>query len=210
MISYGNVYKQGVEWLNQNAEENARLTILDGYMLAASPVWWREDISISPDYFSGLEQKGEYIMALYKPNQQAVFAQMYPERLLESVHEVKIDGVSLLKIYKNQGPVRQERRLEFKQGYGVIDLPKEVEITRLVVEGVSGCQGVTNAAVVDELVEFIDDEGRRVVYGLMERRQVGDRVEWWFPAERAARVRIQSRSGESCFNQGRLVEIWGV
>ncbi|MBI2009538.1 MAG: glycosyltransferase family 39 protein [Candidatus Chisholmbacteria bacterium] len=223
MVTYGNVYKQGVEWLNQQAEPEARLTILDGYMLAASPAWLRSDISISPDYFSGLDGAGEYLMVLHKPNDQPVFAQRYPERFLEPVHEVTVDGVGLLKIYRNEAQYRRygwekEEEVDFTVrrvpglGEEIIDigLEREARVTRVEVRQKGDCQIENTSAFTDELVSFDHEGGKKSVYGLQERRQTKAGGAWWFAGEAAARVRVWPQNELSCFSRGEITAVWVV
>lgn len=223
MVTYGNVYKQGVEWLNANAETDAKLALVDGYMFAASPLWLREDISLSPDHFSGLEQQGEYIMLLRRPNDQTVFAQRYPERFLRPIYEIQVDGVGFLHIYKNDPNFVREnwgkeealdqvkiRRIR-SVGRDIIemDLGETRQVTRIAVNISSGCEAHFSSPFTDELIQFIDQGSlkKNTVYGINERRKIGNTVEFWFPGESARKIDIHLQSLTSCFSQRDIIRV---
>ena len=97
----GNVYLQGVRWLNDNAEANARFGLPVGLASNIPTQFLRPDIGLGA-YFSGAAREGEYMMEMISvdfPPDRYNF--LYLDRFLEPVHEIVVDGVSLLKIWKN-------------------------------------------------------------------------------------------------------------
>ncbi|MDE2026162.1 MAG: glycosyltransferase family 39 protein, partial [Patescibacteria group bacterium] len=98
--SYDNPYKQGISWLNAHAEKNANLAYLDGTMVGIPSIWLRQDIHFG-SFFSGFSQKGEYVMSIVYPNPPKVFPYLYLDRFLRPVYTVNVDGVAILKIWKN-------------------------------------------------------------------------------------------------------------
>lgn len=152
--SYGNVYLQGVEWLNENAEENAKLAlpINTPYFIPRTKL--RSDIDFSNAYLSGDKHLGEYIMEHYFDwYPRTWFRYAYYETYLMAVYEIKVDGVPLFKIWKNSPEYLREgydkeipyhpktvkeesievAPEEFHRRI-TIDLGREVHITRLTLE----------------------------------------------------------------------------
>lgn len=217
-LTYGNIYKQGVKWLNENAEKDANLAHLDGSMFAISPLWLREDISISPNHFSGFDQKGEYIMALFNPLDPPVFAKRYPERFLNPVHTIEMAGVQLLYIYKNESKYLkkgfdQEKELKVvkmipqrtkEADFWKIDLGQDVKVIRIVVNGVQPqcIEGIKP----NELITFLPDLTK--AYVLNEKRDLGEsRVEYSFAAESASFIYIYPQNNESCFAKDKILSV---
>lgn len=217
-LTYGNVYKQAVAWINDHAEENAKLTYLDASMLAISPLWLRGDIRFSPEYFSGFDQKGEYIMQLTNSLNPPVFAARYPGQFLEPIYQVKVDGVPLLSIYKNNQtnvgthmidnvPVKEVKTMQ--GDYFVIDIGKRVRVTKIITS-----QALTEC--LSDNFEFIgfyqndfDNLDVANLFFLNERRSLGEGiVEYSFAAEPARVIKIFPRSDESCFAQGKDAHVY--
>ncbi len=109
--SYGNTYKQGVDWINANAEQGAKVTFLQGELQNVYPPSLRSDINFSKDNWSGSEKGGEYIIELTFNDTARAFPDKwdYVNNFLIPVYEVKVDGVPILKIWKND---RQHSRQE--------------------------------------------------------------------------------------------------
>lgn len=100
-ITYGNIYKQAALWLNKNAEKNARIAFLGGPLFALSSLDLREDINISPLFFSGFDREGEYLIALYSSIDLPVFGRRYLFRFLNPVQTIDVAGAPILYIFKN-------------------------------------------------------------------------------------------------------------
>lgn len=107
--SFGNAYFQGINWLNKNAEIGAKLVLVQGTPANAPAILLRRDINYlysdtsDKTYFSGDVKEGEYLIELtyndtHKPDSEIW---RYVEENLAPVYEVKVDGVPILKIWKN-------------------------------------------------------------------------------------------------------------
>lgn len=227
-LTYGNVYKQGVKWLNKHAEKDANLTIVDGRMFASSNLWLREDISISPYHFSGLDHKGEYIMGVFDPYNQPVFAARFPGKFLTPVHIIDEDGVPLLYIYKNDlehtknGFNHEDSTTDFKiksahlpiGDYIEVDLGKKVKVTRIILEGVSSKCNAENFVYVDEFIGFdsknlsTDLKPSDFLFALNERKLLSkEQVEFSFPAEETRMIKIYPKSEDSCFVDSKISSV---
>ena len=222
-LTYGNVYKQGALWLNQNAFKDANLTLYNGSMFAISPLFLRDDISLSPDHFSAFEQKGEYIMDLYNPFNPAVFAHRYPRKFLNPLKTILVDGFPLMTIYKNDPQFvkekfkKEEELLDFKINpvklsngqyfYIDLDLKRTIKVTRLILSNIS--DACLNASLSpDELVSFLPG---KEVFGVMEKKSLGQgKVEYEFAAEESRVVRIYPKSENSCFINGQISQVYFV
>ncbi|MBI4058812.1 glycosyltransferase family 39 protein [Candidatus Microgenomates bacterium] len=143
--SYGNVYLQGVEWLNQNAPADAKLGLPINVMTNVPRSKLRPDIYFSNSYPSGPQRQGEYVMEIahdWPPKSWYGFA--YYDMFLTPVHEIKVDGVSLLKIWKNDlahtKPGFEKEREYMVNNLGIkdniikIELKQEIFLTRLEIK----------------------------------------------------------------------------
>ncbi len=218
-ISYGNVYKQAANWLNKNAEKDANIAHLDGPMFALSPLFLRDDLSISPFHFSGFSQKGEYILSLSSGGEEenSVFAQKYPGNVLKPVRKIQASGADILTIYKNSpdnfkmdSKVLESSDFKFKpvftgaKPYFEIDLEKEVLVTGIkIVSKLPNCS-LEFAPYIDEFIVF--DSGAN--YGLQERNKLENgEIEFLFPAEKSRTIKIFPEYQLSCFNTGKITGV---
>lgn len=100
--TYGNAYLQGIAWLNQNAEPNSRFGLVSGNAQNISRATLREDIDFSNGSRSGYNQEGEYLMLMVvgQDPSSETFRYKYLS-LLDPLYDLRVDSVSLLKIWKN-------------------------------------------------------------------------------------------------------------
>lgn len=100
--SNGNAYFSAIEWLNKNAKENAKLTIPVGSISNIPRFKLRPDIALSPDYWSGPKNEGEYVLELtYDYEPMKWYSLKYLNTVLIPVYEIKVDGVAIAKLWKN-------------------------------------------------------------------------------------------------------------
>lgn len=101
--SYGNAYKQGVDWMNDNVEKNAKVTVLQGEIQNIYPPNLRADLKLSKDNWSGVKQEGEYIIELVFNDTAKTFYDKwkYVDNFLIPIYEVRVENISILKIWKN-------------------------------------------------------------------------------------------------------------
>lgn len=143
--NYGNVYFQGVEWLNKNAVQNAKLALPIVNMVNVPRIKLRPDIDFSNAYFSGSSKQGEYVMEMSNNwNPRSWYAYAYLDEFLNPVYEVKVDGVTILKIWKNSEQYLREEFKKTEQEYIVknfnvvdsilnIDLGQKILLTKLKI-----------------------------------------------------------------------------
>jgi len=100
--TYGNAYQQGVDWINKNAIPNARLglTIATQANIARNSL--REDIEYYNGSWSGTKREGEYEIELdYEWPFKYWYSFQYYDRYLDPVYVSSVDGVPLVKVWKN-------------------------------------------------------------------------------------------------------------
>lgn len=135
--TYGNVYLQGIKWLNKNAEPRARIALVTGNAQNISRLSLREDIEFSNGSRSGYNQEGEYQMVLIVGQDifGDTFRQKYLDSFLNEIYSVKVDGVPILKIWKNdkqyfkEGLDLKATPQRFKRMYSVKEGKKEILIS---------------------------------------------------------------------------------
>lgn len=98
----GNPYLQGVHWLNDNAEPNAVLTLPIGNSTNIPITTLRKDIIFANYLKSVVLRKGEYIMGLTYYEFSLPYEAQYPDVYLRPIHEITVDGVPILRIWKNE------------------------------------------------------------------------------------------------------------
>lgn len=219
LSSYDNVYRQGINWLNKNAEKNARLAFLDGTMFAISPLWLRSDISIG-SYFSGYDQKGEYIMSLEYPTLPSVFGYAYLENFLEPLYVLEADGQPVLKIWQNskeylKDGYREEIQLPGEQinvkkipnaNNGRIweaNLGSPKKITRLILKSDSICTQLSGvwSTLQQGQENFIKPE---------EINHGDGEIEIDFPGGSAENIRLLDTDNNSCLYGSEIRKIFSL
>lgn len=100
--SNGNAYYPALKWLNENAEQNAMLTIPVGSISNIPRFKLRDDISLSFDYWSGPAHGGEYVLELtYDYTPMKWYSLSYLNDVMKPIYEVKVDEVAIAKVWKN-------------------------------------------------------------------------------------------------------------
>lgn len=99
----GSVYKGGIDWINQNVERNSRVALVRGLLSNVPRIFIRPDIYFSESHYSGSKKQGEYLMEVTDYTWNLVVPQEKREYIetLIPVYEEKVDGVSILKVWKN-------------------------------------------------------------------------------------------------------------
>ncbi len=120
--TYGNASLQGVKWLNRYGVPNSKLALISGNAQEISRGILREDISLANGYRSGYNQTGEYQMLLTTGQVESseLFRYMYLS-YLNPVYDLKVDGVSILKIWKND-------KNYLKNGINLNETKEQIEV----------------------------------------------------------------------------------
>ena len=101
-FSFGSAYRSGIVWINENADQNANLVYAYELIPNIPRLWIRPDINLSNSNRSGYLRKGEYVITLtYQGTAQRSYYDSYLENFLIPVYESKVDGVAVVKVWKN-------------------------------------------------------------------------------------------------------------
>ncbi len=138
----GSTYRQGVKWLNAHAEKDAKLGFV--YELRSNiPLnEIRPDIEFSNQVRSAIKRKGEYIIGVtHESTQESAYHRKYLERFLDPVYVVDVDGVPLLKIWKND---MEHSKTEFQKEEKLVDVMDVFSQEKNLVVDLQKVQRVTN------------------------------------------------------------------
>lgn len=100
--SFGAAYRQGIVWINHNLPDGAKISYARELLPNIPMLWLRPDLKLHNSFRSGYLKKEEYVIGLvYQGVEETSYFDKYLDRILEPVYEVKVDGVPILKIWKN-------------------------------------------------------------------------------------------------------------
>ena len=223
--SFGNTYMQGVAWLNDNAPANAKLGLPIGNMVNIPRTRLRKDIDFSNDNFSGFTMEGEYEIELahdYSPKEW--FSYQYLERFLVPVYQVNVQGVPILKIWKNDlahaktgyGRERSLRvdKYHYKDGKMLIELAKPLNLTRLYISNQeAGCKPKFDGSLSLSLNgKNFRQEPETLAYPQMSANKLGinpDKTFFFlFPGKEARFILITGVDNVSCLADGSEVTVF--
>lgn len=140
-VSFGAPYREAIEWVNENAEPGAKLTLGFEILSNIPGVFIRPDIDYKSNR-SGYLRQGEYVISLrFDGAGQRSYFDMYIDRMLEPVYQITVDSVPILKIWKNDEQYLKPEwkneasiadiRLEKKENGLIFDVEKVVKLSRL-------------------------------------------------------------------------------
>lgn len=116
-FNVGSSYLQAVRWLNTHAEKNAKVGFVISTATNIPKTFFREDIEFSNGVWSDTQRKGEYLIeAVYNGwIREWYYASEYVDTVLLPVYEVKVDGVAIVKVWKNDNEHAIEKYLHTKE-----------------------------------------------------------------------------------------------
>lgn len=143
--SLGSTYRQGTAWINNNVEKNAKLSLVFGLLANIPLTDLRPDLEINTRYRSGLKREGEYAIDLvHSQTRENLYYRKYVERFLNPVWELNVDGVAVLKIWKND---IEHTKPEYQKDEIVIS-PKSIENEeRMMTVDLGGTRRITKIQV---------------------------------------------------------------
>lgn len=99
----GSAYKGGIDWINQHVQKNGRVALVSGFVSNVPRISIRRDIYFSELHYSGEKKSGEYLMEVvgYQWDKNVLQEKRDYLNTLVPVYEEKVDGVAILKIWKN-------------------------------------------------------------------------------------------------------------
>lgn len=130
--SFGAAYRQGIVWLNKNANQGAGIAFARELLPNVPKIWLRSDLNLQNGYRSGYLKNGEYVIALtYEGTDATSYFDRYLERSLNPVYIVDVDGVSILKVWKNDIEHTKE---EYKHEVEFFDYKTSYHKERIAIE----------------------------------------------------------------------------
>lgn len=224
--TYGNVYFQGVNWLNKNAEPGARIGLPIGTMANIPRLKLRSDIKFNNGYWSGPARGGEYEMEqVYDYPQLAWYSYQYYDTYLNPVYEVKVDGVTLLKVWKNDLAHTKKgfeteitypfKIISNKNGILNLDFGKTIALTRLVINHTSlSCDKQKGGSVSTSMdgTHWVG-ESETIDYPQVPPTAVGwtdNNFVFLFAARKARYLKLNTDLVNPCLLQSPEIEIRGL
>lgn len=105
----GGIYRKATVWLNEHAEKNAHIAVTFSEPADFYIPELRGDL-LADNSFSGYLQKGEYIIGLtHDTGLEDTYRVKYSGDFLEPLYIFSVDGVPLLKIWKNEKKHTKEK-----------------------------------------------------------------------------------------------------
>lgn len=164
--SFGAAYRQGVSWINKNAEQGSKVVMVNELLPNIPSIFFRPDLTFQNSFRSGYLRLGEYAITLvYQGIEERSYYDQYLEKFIEPVYQVKVDDVALLKVWRNDHahlklPVDEEIDTAVgveKDDVGVVfNLGERRRLSRLEIEySEKDCQ-VLQSGVVQ-----ISEDGKR-------------------------------------------------
>lgn len=100
--SFGAAYRQAFVWVNNNAEKGATVGFAYELMPNFPEIFVRRDLKLDNHSRSGSARWGEYAVTLtHQGSQNRSYYDNYLENFLNPVYQSGIDGVAVVKVWKN-------------------------------------------------------------------------------------------------------------
>lgn len=212
--SFGNAYWQAIEWLNNNSPPGSKLALIQGTTLNIPRIQLRDDLRFSNSYWSGIYRDGEYLIELtYNDKKFYPYAWEYVEKFLEPVYEVKVNGVAIAKVWKND---LSNTKSEFKKNEVifkdplvkhtgdrkvVLDIGRSVFLTRaIILYPEEDCHKIeaevsTSTNSLDWFYEKETIPTEQITY----REKESSRFEpFFFPGREVRFIKFETRDSNSC------------
>jgi len=224
--SYGNAYNQGVLWLNNNAEKNAKLGLLISTMGNVAKLKLRSDIDFWNGHWSGPKNLGEYSMELYfdwTPVNWYSYA--YYDTFLDPVYQVVVQGVPILKVWKNDPKyikpgfeyekMYKIKEVVIREGVAIVNLGEEIDLTKIVIEhSQKNCQKQKGGFVSLSLDgKNWKNELEAIDYPQVPPAAVGiddDTFVYLFAAKKAKFLKIDTGISNSCILNNPKFFVYGL
>ena len=218
--SLGSTYRQGVRWLNAYAEEGARVAFAFELMSSIPNVEFRPDIQFSNLYRSGPKMEGEYIIGItHEGDAKRYFNYRYSQRFLIPLYQVMVDGVPILKVWKNdiahadpeilkEGSSIRDIKTEIIGDKVFIEFPKVVRLRKItVLFREEGCEIPAGGQV------FMSNDGQSwaqsfsgtllesASYNWLKHHIEKGKLQYLFPDDRVRYLKITGNDETSCLRK---------
>lgn len=226
--SLGNPYRQGISWINKNAEKNAKLVISYGMGSNIPSVLIRNDIDFSNTYRGINHENEEYVIGLTnKSLYDNVYYSKYLEKFLIPVYEVKVDNIPILKIWQNNKKNTKEHLKNEKLYRGEVDLIKnnnsidldlgrELNLRKIkLYYNDQECKKNENEIIVYTSLDkktWLNPNNDPLGYHILSASvfKKDHTYLYYLTAERARYIKIDFANGQSCLNNTINKEIYAL
>ncbi|KKQ95745.1 MAG: hypothetical protein UV74_C0013G0352 [Candidatus Woesebacteria bacterium GW2011_GWB1_43_14] len=143
-FSFGAPYRQGANWLNENAPMGADVAYSYELIPNLPRIFLRRDLNLHNINRSGYLRNGEYAMTLtYQGTAERSYYDMYLEKFIDPVYQVTIDGVAIFKIWKNDSEhlkfnwsekLSNEAKVQKENNRLIFDLSEPRPLSRLEID----------------------------------------------------------------------------
>lgn len=100
--TFGAAYREGFSWLDKNAEKGSTVAFAFELYPNFPMLFIRPDIELNNRHRSGILRGGEYAITLtYQGIDKRSYYDTYLERFLDPVYQSMVDGVAVVKVWKN-------------------------------------------------------------------------------------------------------------
>lgn len=128
----GSTYRQGINWINEHAEPNAKLALLFENISNVDRSKLRKDIMVRNQFRSGIGRYGEYIIGVtHEGFFKEYYNYKYTQRFLNPTYKVEIDGVTLLAVWRNDAVHTKAEYLKPEKEVGNVKIEKENNLFRI-------------------------------------------------------------------------------
>lgn len=221
----GNAYLQGILWLNQHAEKNARFGFPEGLGSNFPPQFVRKDIKFG-GVFSGMAKRGEYMMEMYSVEYPFPRYHVdYLEKFIDPVHIITVDGVPILKIWKNDAAhtkkdslIETEEKALFlvnKDGNEIeIDLDNPAKLSRLIIDHddkncISEGSGIISYSLDDKKEFRTPDDLYKAQGRYADSLQTKTSFIYFFTGQTAKIIKIIPEDKNLCLLKTKSVRVFG-
>lgn len=222
--SYGNVYWQTVKWVNKNVENGAKLGLVQGTGINIPKIQLRDDINFSNGHWSGIFKKGEYLMEMTFDSRINPYPYVweYIDKMLDPVYEVKVDGVSIAKVWKNdlehtKKEYKKPETKELNYRYSIVDnyinvvFNDKVTLTRFFLHYNINKSCVEPIAEVQSSLDgknWATEQDRIPVVHVTVDKLPIDTIPFFFAARDLKFLRIVASDKNSCILNVSNLEVW--
>ncbi|MFC1624877.1 glycosyltransferase family 39 protein [Patescibacteria group bacterium] len=212
--SFGNIYQHGLKWINEYLPLNSKFTLLQNASSNIPIILIRSDIDYRNENWSGVFREGEYLMEMIFNDTAKTekYYWKYTDNFLIPVYEYKLDGISLLKIWKNDKSNSEYFNEVPYYGFGktvinsnilTIDLKSQVELSRIKIQFDFNdqCYPVTNTYVESSLDEKVWDREKDWIPSFQVKHDYNlkdSTVEYFLAGKKARYVRLWLDNQKSC------------
>ena len=232
--SYGNAYQQGLDWINKNAEPNAKVGLPISTMGNIPWIKFRSDIEFNNTSWSGPKRLGEYEIELnFDWPSTSWYSFAYYDVYLNPVYEVKVDDVPILKVWKNDLVHTKDNYKEETQylpkiitynknllGTDLkIDMGTDISLTKLVINHSKiNCQnGLLGYIALSNDGKNWRREVDPITYPQVAPSVNGSIIGWddtnfvyMFAGKKARYIMLDPQTENSCFLKNPIITISGL